>query len=76
MSQVQDENGNVLGRVNTIQNANTQSINTSFNLSKLYRNLGLVKKSKPSTTSQKIKNTLIGFASGISRLRFNYSEKV
>ena len=74
MSQVQDENGNILGRVNTIQNANTQSINTSFNLSKLYRNLGLVKKSKPSTTSQKIKNTLIGFASGISRLRFNYSE--
>ena len=48
MSQVQDENGNILGRVNTIQNANTQSINTSFNLSKLYRNLGLVKKSKPS----------------------------
>ena len=46
MAQVEDESGNVLGRVNTIQNANTHAINASFNMAKFYRNLGLEKKKK------------------------------
>ena len=74
MAQVEDELGNVLGRVNTIQNANTQSLNTSLNLSRFYRNIGLIQKRKLNNTVQRIKNILIGFATGISRFRVNYSE--
>ena len=74
MAQVEDELGNVLGRVNTIQNANTHTLNTSLNLSKLYRNIGLIQKRKPKNTVQRMKNILIALASGISRFRVNYSE--
>ena len=74
MAQVEDELGNVLGRVNTIQNANTHSMNASFNMSKFYKNLGLVKKKKPKKVQNKITNSIIGLATGLSRLKLNYTE--
>ena len=74
MAQVEDELGNVLGRVNTIQNANTHSMNASFNMSKLYRNIGLEKKKKPKKTKDKIINSFIGLATGLSRLKLNYAQ--
>jgi cell surface protein SprA len=74
MAQVEDDLGNILGRVNTIQNANTQTFNTSFNMSKFYRNIGLEKKKKPKKASQKIINTLIDITTSLSRLKFNYIE--
>ena len=74
MAQVEDELGNILGRVNTIQNANTHSMNASFNMSKFYRNIGLQKKKKPKKTKDKIINSFISLATGLSRLKLNYSE--
>ncbi|MFL2665901.1 MAG: cell surface protein SprA [Flavobacteriaceae bacterium] len=74
MAQVEDELGNILGRVNTIQNANTHSMNASFNMSKFYRNIGLVKKKKPKKSKDKILNSFISLATGLSRLKLNYSE--
>mgnify|MGYP001160023688 FL=1 len=74
MAQVEDESGNVLGRVNTIQNANTHTFNTSFSMSKFYKNLGLVKKKKPKSLQDKILNSVIGLATGLTRFKVNYSE--
>jgi cell surface protein SprA len=74
MAQVEDESGNVLGRVNTIQNANTHAINASFNMAKFYRNLGLEKKKKPKKIQEKITNSLVGLATGLTRLKLNYAE--
>ena len=74
MAQVEDDLGNTLGRVNTIQNANTQGINTSFNMSKFYRNIGLEKKKKPKKTTEKIINSLVDLATSLSRLKLNYTE--
>ena len=56
MALVEDEIGNVLGRVNTVQNSNSQSFTVSFNMSKLYRNLNLQKKKKPKTSGERLKN--------------------
>jgi cell surface protein SprA len=66
MAKVEDELGNILGRVNTIQNANTHSLSSSFNMAKLYRNIGLVKKKKPKKALNKITNSIIGLLTGIS----------
>ena len=74
MAKVEDELGNILGRVNTIQNANTHSLSSSFNMAKLYRNIGLVKKKKPKKALNKITNSIIGLLTGISRLKLNYTE--
>jgi cell surface protein SprA len=74
MALVEDELGNVLGNVNTIQNANTHTINTSFNMSKFYKNLGLQKKKKPKTVQDKVLNSFIGLATGLTRLKVNYAE--
>jgi len=74
MALVEDELGNVLGNVNTIQNANTHTINTSFNMSKFYKNLGLQKKKKPKTVQDKVLNSFIGLATGLTRLKVNYTE--
>ena len=74
MALVEDEIGNVLGRVNTVQNSNSQSFTVSFNMSKLYRNLNLQKKKKPKTSGERFKNSLIGFVTGLSRFKLNYSE--
>ena len=74
MALVEDELGNILGNVNTIQNANTHTINTSFNMSKFYKNLGLQKKKKPKTFQDKVLNSFIGLATGLTRLKVNYAE--
>ena len=74
MALVEDELGNILGNVNTIQNANTHTVNTSFNMSKFYKNLGLEKKKKPKTIQDKIINSFIGLATGLTRLKLNYAE--
>ena len=74
MAQVEDEQGNILGQVNTVQNANTHSFNSSFNMSKFYRNIGLKKKNKPKTATDKFLNSIIGLSTGLSRLKINYSE--
>ncbi len=52
MALVEDELGNVLGNVNTVQNSNSQSLNVSFNMSKFYRNLNLEKKKKPKNSKK------------------------
>ena len=74
MAKVEDELGNILGRVNTIQNANTHSLSSSFNMAKLYRNIVLIKKKKPKKALNKITNSIIGLLTGISRLKLNYTE--
>lgn len=77
LADVKDANGNSLGVVNTIQNANTQSINTTLNLDKLYRTLKWVKKTKgKNKNNPKVKalNTLIGLTNGLKRVQVNYSE--
>ena len=74
MALVEDEFGNKLGNVNTIQNSNSQTLTMSFNMAKLYRNLNLKKKKKPKSSYEKVINSLIGFATGLSRFKFNYSE--
>ena len=74
MALVEDELGNVLGRVNTIQNANTHAMNASFNMSKFYKNIGLEKKKKPKKVQDKLTNSIIGLATGLTRLKLNYAE--
>ena len=60
---VVDQLGNKLGRVNTIQNSNNQSINISMNLEKLYRQLGLSDK-----------KSIFNLLKSIKRIRSTYSE--
>jgi cell surface protein SprA len=43
-------------------------------MSKLYRNLNLQKKKKPKTSGERFKNSLVGFVTGLSRFKLNYSE--
>jgi len=77
LADVEDADGNRLGIVNTIQNANTHTLNTTFNLDRLYRSLKWVKKTKGSNKNSpqvKALNTLIGFTTGLKRLQVNYSE--
>ena len=75
MAAVEDEiTGIKLGNVNTVQNSNSQALNVSFNMSKLYRNLKLQKKKKPKTSKEKFTNSVIGLFTGLSRFKFNYTE--
>ena len=46
MALVEDDNGNLLGEVNTIQNSNIQNINMSFNMPKFYRTLNIERNKK------------------------------
>ena len=71
MALVEDDNGNLLGEVNTIQNSNIQNINMSFNMPKFYRTLNIERNKK---SKNKFKNSVKTFLTGISRLKFNYSE--
>ena len=71
MALVEDDNGNLLGEVNTIQNSNIQNINMSFNMPKFYRILNIERNKK---SKNKFKNSVTKFLTGISRLKFNYSE--
>lgn len=77
MAEVEDVNGNQLGIVNTIQNANTHTLNTTLNLDKFYRSIKWVKKTKgKNKNSPQVKalNTLIGITTGLKRVQVNYSE--
>ena len=74
MALVEDDLGNVLGNVNTVQNSNSQSLNVTFNMSKFYRNLKLQKKKKPKNSKEKLTNSVIGFFTGLSRFKLNYTE--
>ena len=75
MASVVDPNTGIpMGNVNTVQNSNSQAFNVSFNMSKLYRNLKLQKNKKPKNSSEKFKNSVIGFFTGLSRFKFSYTE--
>ena len=77
LNEVEDEFGNVLGVVNTIQNANTHNLNTTFNFQKIYRALKLEKniRSRDRKSMQtQFANSLIGFATALKRLQVTYSE--
>ena len=43
-------------------------------MSKFYRNLKLQKKKKPKNSKEKLTNSVIGFFTGLSRFKFNYTE--
>ena len=77
LSEVEDEFGNVLGVVNTIQNANTHNLNSTFNFQKIYRALKLEKKKKSrndNAIQRQLTNSLIGLATALKRLQFTYAE--
>ena len=77
LNQVEDEQGNALGVVNTIQNANTHNLNTSVNLEALYRAIKLQKNRKASARKKpqtQILNSFIGLATAVRRVQFSYSE--
>ena len=77
LSEVEDEFGNVLGVVNTIQNANTHNLNSTINFQKIYRALKLEKKKKSrndNTIQRQLTNSLIGLATALKRLQFTYAE--
>ena len=77
LNEVEDEFGNVLGMVNTIQNANTHNVNASLNFQKIYKSFKL-KKNKRSSDRKKVKtqltNSLIGIATALKRFQLTYSE--
>ena len=75
MALVEDELGNVLGNVNTIQNANTHTVNTSFNMSKFYKNLGLQKKRNPKQFKIKFLTHLLDLQLGLTRLKVELRRK-
>ena len=58
MALVEDDNGNLLGEVNTIQNSNIQNINMSFNMPKFYRTLNIERNKK---SKNKFKNSVKTF---------------
>ena len=62
---IRSEIGQVLGRVNTIQNANTQNLTLTLNFDKIYRYIEWLNKNDSS---------LLEFLKSTKRLRFNYSE--
>ncbi len=75
LADVVDNAGNRLGVVNTIQNANTHTLNASLNMEKFYRSMKLVKRTKNKKSAKtKVINTVIGLATSLQRLRVNYSE--
>ena len=64
-SSIKSESGQILGRVNTIQNANTQNFVLNFNFNQIYREI-------PWLNSDE--NILKSLIKSTRRLRFNYSE--
>ena len=64
-SSIRSESGEILGRVNTIQNANTQNFVLNFNFNQIYRDI-------PWLNSDD--NILKSLIKSTRRLRFNYSE--
>ena len=52
LTDVEDENGNILGIVNTVQNANKKTLNGSISMNRIYRLFGLQKR------EQKLKKIL------------------
>ncbi len=68
LQQVTSENGEVLGIVNTIQNANTKALNGSISFNQLYRNLGLDNKNKS------IFEKIVKGLTTLNRIQFTYSE--
>ena len=65
LNNISSETGEVLGRVNTIQNANTQNLSLSLNFDKIYRTIPWLNKNE-FIISDLIKS--------LKRVRFNYSE--
>ena len=77
LNEVEDEFGNVLGVVNTIQNANTHNLNTTFNFQKIYRSLKLEKNTRSldrKSIQTQLTNSLIGLATALKRVQVTYSE--
>lgn len=77
LSEVIDENGDSLGVVNTIQNANTHTLNGTINFKSLYKDLKLKKNTKASDkkkTKVRVMNSLIGILTALDRFQINYSE--
>ena len=58
LADVQDIDGNVLGIVNTVQNANTQTLNGSISMSKIYRLFGIQNREQKLRKILTSKNTL------------------
>ena len=63
LNNVSDQFGNKLGRVNTIQNSNNQTLNIALNLDRLYRQINFSKN-----------NFLFDFLTSLKRVRSTYSE--
>ncbi len=62
---------------NSISNANSHNLNTSFDMRKLYRYLGLKKASRNRSSQPKkfnLKNFGIGLLTSVNRMQVNYSE--
>ncbi|MFQ3349855.1 MAG: cell surface protein SprA, partial [Candidatus Arcticimaribacter sp.] len=58
LADVQDIDGNVLGIVNSVQNANTQTLNGSISMSKIYRLFGIQNREQKLRKILPSKNTL------------------
>ena len=74
---MENDNGELLGRVNTIQNANTRVLSGSISFNKLYQIFGLSKDQKERKVMGGIKratNRIVDFLSLLKRIQINYSE--
>ena len=65
LNNIISESGQILGRVNTIQNANNQSLSLSLNFDKIYRNISWLNKDGFIITE---------LIKSLKRVRLNYSE--
>ena len=65
LNNIISESGQILGRVNTIQNANNQSLSLSLNFDKIYRNISWLNKDDFIITE---------LIKSLKRVRLNYSE--
>ena len=77
LANVENDKGELLGRVNTIQNANTKVLSGSISFNKLYQIIGL-SKDKNATKGiggvKKVTTSIIDILSLIKRIQINYSE--
>ena len=65
LNNISSATGEVLGRVNTIQNANTQNFSLSLNFDKIYRTIPWLNKNE---------SIIPDLIKSLKRVRFNYSE--
>ena len=65
LNNIESETGQILGQVNTIQNANNQNLSFSLNFDKIYRNIPWLNKNDFILTE---------LIKSIKRIRLNYSE--